>query len=162
MKLMRLSVLTVAAVLAGSLGGAAWGAPPVELQAQSQRVGEPALLSEARPAGKNLHVEFVETLRLTGDITSSAVAQFQCVFVGTKSLVCHGEQVSTGTIRGVDGVGTTTSKVQFRCLLTTGACTGSGTIIDATGAAAGIRGHSTFEANLATGLSDITQRLVLP
>ena len=162
MRLKRLSVLTVAAVLTGSLGGAAWAAPPIELHAQSQRVGTPVPLSEPRPAGKNLHVEFVETLMLTGDITSTAVAHFQCVFVGTESLVCHGEQESTGTIRGVDGVGTTNSKVHFKCSLTTGACTGSGTIIDATGAAAGIRGHSTFEANLATGLSDITQRLVLP
>lgn len=159
---MRLSVLTVAATLAGSLGGAAWSAPPVELHAESQRVGQPVPLSEPRTAGKNLHVEFVENLTVTGDITATAVAQFKCVFVGSTSLVCHGEQVSTGTIRGVKGVGTTTSKVHFKCSLTTGACTGSGTIIDGTGAAAGIRGHSTFEADVTTGRSDITQRLVLP
>lgn len=157
----RLAVLTAAAALVGSFGATAWAAPPVELRSTTQRVSV-ELLSEPRPAGKNVHVEFEELLTVAEDFDGTIVAHMWCVFVGSKSLVCHGDQTFTGTIEGVDRAGTTTSKVRFTCSQTTGACTGSGTIIDADGGLAGVRGRSTFTASLVTGIAHATNRLIRP
>lgn len=165
MMFVRLSVLTVAAALVGSLGSAAWAAPPVTLESESQRESA-TLLSDPRFAGKTTHIELRETFTLTGDLVSSegvpAVSEVRCVYVGTEFLLCHGDQIFTGTIDGVEGEGTLTSKLRFKCSLTTFTCTGTATIVDAADGLAGVRGNSTFEADLATGRADIDSRVILP
>ena len=161
MGLVRLLVLVVVTV--GSLATPAWAAPPTVLHATSEREGI-VLLSGPRTMGNVTHVEFAETVMLTGDLTSSepSVLHLACTIVGTKRMSCHGRQVFTGTVEGIAAAGTTTSAVRFTCSLPEQRCTGSSTVVDGTGGLADVRGRATFVADLTTGTSDVTMYRVRP
>lgn len=169
MRLLRGSLVVVGLALGGvALAPPAWAAPPVELEAVSER-GVVTLLEPPRLAGRTTHVVFTETTTLSGGLTSAedqpVVSRFSCAYVGGDHLVCHGEQVFTGTVEGF-GEGTITSKVRFQCsetsLTMNGTCRGSATTISSTGDLAGVRGHSTFQGDLGTGTMHVSMRLVRP
>ncbi|MGX5657462.1 hypothetical protein ACWKWC_22010 [Geodermatophilus nigrescens] len=106
---------------------------------------------------------YTNTSLTSGGLQSTApsVEEARCVtLLRAGTIRCHGEIVFTGTVEGLDGTGTVTSRVHLACDITTADCAGRTVVVSATGALAGLHGHTTSTSDLLTGAGEYTAYVV--
>jgi len=158
----RVLVASLTAVLITALATPAAAAPPRELSGTFGLVGSEPGPERIVGNGKVVFIESVILAVLEGDLVSTEPNREQSI---CKTLVhrgttrCHGTVTFTGTVAGIEGEGTLTSRTQLACDLSTYTCTGRNVVVQGTGALAGVRGQTAITVDLSTGTGTYTSSL---
>lgn len=147
-------------LLAPALAGTAAAAPPIPTSGSYTATGTGGTPPEG--PGNATFFEFSNATTSSGSFTGTGGSDFQCVLVGTKFFRCHGEQFFTGTVTGVDGTGTLTSRVLLTCEFATDQCVGKSVSIAGTDALAGVHSSIESRSRLSVSGGTYTGKLVLP